>query len=304
MRTRFKPWQLAACLILVCCVILAAVIALRRSNAPHLPDLVSSLPPEAGATLSINLRDLRSAGVFDTLLGSKLGEDAEYKKFVEQTNFDYKTDLDQVLLRFTPKAKYMLLTGRFDWKRLIDYAQRNGGNCRNGYCSMPGSTPDKIISYYALRPNIMALAVGSDPGSAYFIKPRKMQMVELPATPVWMTVPGDVLRDYNTAPEGTRVFLRALSTAQNVLLTLGSAGDRFEAGMNVTCKNAEDAAILRAQLEGVTGELRKMIAREKQTPNPGDLSGVLTSGSFQRDQQHVIGKWPIERSFLYSLSGG
>ncbi|HET8548993.1 MAG TPA: hypothetical protein VFL57_13345, partial [Bryobacteraceae bacterium] len=87
------------------------------------------------------------------------------------------------------------------------------------------------------------------------------------------------------------------------LVALGPAGQRFELSLDVTCKTPEDAAILKAQLEGLTATLQKMIARENQTPNPNDLSGVLTAGRFERREHHVLGRWPIEAAFINSLAG-
>jgi hypothetical protein len=87
------------------------------------------------------------------------------------------------------------------------------------------------------------------------------------------------------------------------MMTIGPSGDAFEVAMDVTCKTEQDAAVLKAQLEGLTALLGKLITREKQTPNPGDLSGVLTAGVFQRDSRHVLGRWPIRKAFLDSLSG-
>jgi hypothetical protein len=50
--------------------------------------------------------------------------------------------------------------------------------------------------------------------------------------------------------------------------------------------------------------LREMIAREHQTPNPGDLSGVLTSGTFNHLGTRVLGSWPLEKGFVEGLLGG
>jgi hypothetical protein len=82
---------------------------------------------------------------------------------------------------------------------------------------------------------------------------------------------------------------------------MGPEQQRYELAMDVTCKTAEEAAILRAQLEGITGLLKKLISRESQTPNPNDLSGILTAGVFQRVDRHVVGKWPVQKSFIESL---
>jgi hypothetical protein len=61
---------------------------------------------------------------------------------------------------------------------------------------------------------------------------------------------------------------------------------------------------LAAQLGSITAMLREMIAREHQTPNPHDLSGVLTSGTFNHLGTRVLGSWPLEKGFVVGLLGG
>jgi hypothetical protein len=111
------------------------------------------------------------------------------------------------------------------------------------------------------------------------------------------------LREQQQLPSGTRVFLKALEPAEQVTMTIGPSGDAFEIAMNVTCKTEQEAAVMKAQLEGLTALLSKLIMRENQKPNPADLSGVLTSGTFERDLRHVKGRWPLPKAFLDSLSG-
>jgi hypothetical protein len=110
-----------------------------------------------------------------------------------------------------------------------------------------------------------------------------------------------MLRSADNLPSGTRLFARAFQNSDRVQFTLGPREERFELAVDVTCKDAEEAVRLRSELEGLTLMLQKLISREKQTPNPSDLSGILTSGSFQRVNQHVMGHWPITRAFLESL---
>jgi hypothetical protein len=112
-----------------------------------------------------------------------------------------------------------------------------------------------------------------------------------------------MLRAQHEAPPGTKLFLKALEAAERLMLTIGPGGEAFEVAMDVTCRTEEQAAILKAQLEGITTFLQKLIQRERQQPNPGDLSGILTSGTFHRDSRRVIGRWPIRKAFLESIAG-
>ena len=48
-----------------------------------------------------------------------------------------------------------------------------------------------------------------------------------------------------------------------------------------------------------------MIARENRTPNPRDLSGVLTAGTFSHDGLRVTGHWPVSHGLIEdTLAGG
>jgi hypothetical protein len=58
------------------------------------------------------------------------------------------------------------------------------------------------------------------------------------------------------------------------------------------------------QLAQITSTLRTFIEREKQTPNPSDWSGVLTSGAFESEGSVVKGSWSIEPGFLQNLVSG
>jgi hypothetical protein len=123
----------------------------------------------------------------------------------------------------------------------------------------------------------------------------------IPDKPVWLHLPTSSMQDQVNLPAGTRLFTRALESARRVMFSLGPEGDKFELMMDVVCRTPEEAAVLRTQLEGITKLLQSLIAREKQTPSMRDLSGVLTSGSFEREAEHVIGRWPIDRAFIDAL---
>ncbi len=60
----------------------------------------------------------------------------------------------------------------------------------------------------------------------------------------------------------------------------------------------------RRQLTNTTELLEKMLERDHMKPNPADLSGVLTAGKFQQQDQRVTGVWPVERAFVENLVNG
>ena len=80
--------------------------------------------------------------------------------------------------------------------------------------------------------------------------------------------------------------------------------DGLAARLDVRCRDERDAADLASQLTHTTSLLREAMAGEHRKPNPADLSGVLTSGSFRNDGRRVLGYWPIERAFVQNMLGG
>ena len=236
---------------------------------------------------------------------SRVATEPEYQSFVRKTGFDYTQDLDMALVAAGPSGKYFLLKGRFDWPSLRGYVGEQHGTCYNTLCRMDGSAKERKISFFPLRTDIMAMAVSPDDSAASYLRnPDSAQRpIYAPAAPVWVSFPPAALESGESLPAGTRMFARGLAGAENVTLSLGPNGGRFEAKLYVDCRSAQDAAALSEQLEKTTLLLRQMIAREHQTPNPRDLSGVLTAGSFRAGGTRVYGYWPIERSFFENLLG-
>lgn len=150
----------------------------------------------------------------------------------------------------------------------------------------------------------MALAVSPDDMAAYQVTRNASHVNPFtPAEPVWMLVPAAVLKDAQSLPAGARAFTIALENAERIVFSIGPDGDHLQVGATVTCKDPETASALLVQLESTTNTLRKWLAREHQHPNPKDLSGVLTAGSFRREDRRVFGQWPVQRAFVDEITG-
>jgi hypothetical protein len=290
----------------VCALAVWGVARFRDRSLRTTADWLQRLPTRDAVVFYIDFAALRQGGVLQMLAGSKVAEEPEYKVFVMKTEFDYTRDLDAVLACFTPSAKYLVAKGRFDWSSLASYAREQGGGCRDALCRMSGSTPERKISFFPLRPNLMGLAVGPDDSSAIDLQSTatRRRELEIPDAPVWISIPPALLKTGADLPPGTRMFATAMQDADGVSIAMAPAGSRFEARLNVQCRSAQQAAALAAQLASTTGMLREMIAREHQTPNPRDLSGVLTSGTFNQVGTRVTGSWPLEKGFVEGLLGG
>lgn len=275
-----------------------------RERAVSPAALLGRLPTANALVFAIDFHHLRQAGILRLLDSSKAAEDPDYVAFVQKTDFNYKRDLDLAVAAFAPTGKFLVLKGHFDWKALRAYAQSQGGACDADLCRMTGSTPDRHISFLPLRSDVMALAVSQDDSAALRLKASGPPAEAPPDGPIWLSIPTDMLRTGDNLPDGTRAFARSVGQAEAVTLSFAPDGNHLAARLNVLCHNAVDAADIALQLQRVTGVLRNMIARENQKPNPSDLSGILTSGSFRPEGRRVYGYWPIDPVFVQTVLAG
>jgi hypothetical protein len=117
-------------------------------------------------------------------------------------------------------------------------------------------------------------------------------------------VPGAVLRPDAGLPSGTQKFVESMRGAEALTLWLAEEDQAFAAKLTVRCSSVAAAAEMASQLTKVTNLLRRMIESEHETPNPADLSGMLTAGSFHNEGASVLGSWPIPQALLQNLLGG
>jgi hypothetical protein len=302
--SKFRAWVLVALVAAICGAALWGVTR-YRSRLLTPASLLKRIPSSDAVVIYLDFAALRHAGVLGMLDSSKVTEEPEYQDFVRKIDFNYKQDLDTVMLAFAPTGKYLLARGQFDWKSLRAYVESENGQCYNALCRMPGSTPDRRISFFPLQSNLMALAVSQDESAALRLESSAAgSNAEVPNAPVWIAFPGAALKSAEGLPDGTRPFARAVERADSVVLSFVPENKRLAAKLTVACHSSQDASDLAAQLSATTKLLSQMIAREHQTPNPADLSGVLTSGSFRSEGARVFGYWPIERAFVENMLGG
>ena len=304
MRFRSQPWHLAALLVAICVGIVAFMYFSRSRGLDSPNELLACLPRSGATVLYVDVNALRRSGILDLFAGSKAAEEIEYKEFVSGTGFDYRRDLDRVAAAISGNTVWFVLRGRFDWSKLKAYTTSRGGVCNFAFCRVQ-TAPNKFVSYYALRPNVMALATSASDSAAYDVGPRPdvARTVDNPDQPVWISVPAATLRDSKSLPAGAQSFVSPLASADKVVFSMGQTNGRMQLSVDVTCASASAASDLLIQLESATNLLRKMLKLEKQTPNPGDLSGVLVAGAFRREDRRVIGVWPVPREFIENIAG-
>ena len=304
MLRRFRPWQLAI-LVVALCVAAVAVARWWRVSAPYdAAHLISVLPMDRATVMYLDTEQLRSSGLLALLAGSKAAEEPDYLKFVDETGFDYRTDLDALAASFEENRVYATLRGRFRWKQLTAYAESQGGECHYSVCTMLGSTAERNISFFPLKSDVLALAISTDPRAVASIGDGGPLQISVPREPFWISVPAAAFNRLDSFPAGTRAFLSPLTHAEKITFAAGPQGDRLQLRLEVACATPEAAADLVKQFSSVTGLLKSMIEREHMTPNPRDLSGVLVAGTFEQRQSTVIGTWPVEHGFVEALASG
>src|SRR5437899_1041688 len=174
---------------------IGAVVYLKtRDLSPEA--VLARLPLDSAAVLSIDFSALRRGGIFEMLSGPVVEEEPEYKTFVEKTSFDYRRDLDHAFISFHSSGVYFLVRGRFDWKRLQDYAREQGGGCSNGVCRMPGSVPARKISFFALKSDLLGMAVSTDESAATRMSEPSTtpRAIVIRRQPVWLLLPSSSLK--------------------------------------------------------------------------------------------------------------
>ncbi|HEX5227146.1 MAG TPA: hypothetical protein VFW44_05525 [Bryobacteraceae bacterium] len=289
----------------VCAIFGAAAYwySLRSHGAPT--SLVATLPSADASVIYVDVDALRRSGILGMLQGAKTSEDPDYQQFVRDTQFDYRHDLDALAGAVKDGRTYFALRGRFHWKNLSAYAAQHGGSCHDNFCVTPGSQADRRISFYLLKPDLLALAVAPDDFAAYQVAAKSAKnLPPTPKEPVWASIPASALQSAGTLPSAAQAFVPALKGADQIVFSLGgNSGQQLELALHVTCKDSAGATVLIAQLESITKELRDVAARQHRKADPADLSALLVAGNFRRDERQVYGTWPIPKAFVDAFAG-
>ncbi|MDP9087468.1 MAG: hypothetical protein M3O26_01835 [Pseudomonadota bacterium] len=306
MKARFHFRQLVAIFLIACALGAGGVYWYRtRRVAPSSDDLVVYLPTANASVLYIDVAAMRRSGILDMLAGSKATEEPDYRQFVAETNFDYRRDMDAVAAAFKDGRIYFALRGRFRWNNLKDYAERHGGSCHNDFCVLAGSQPNRRISFYPLKRDVLAMAVSPDDFAAYQVTGQAAKFALAPSQdPVWATIPAVALRGMDSLPFAARVFVPALQGTDQIVFSISADRDlHLQLGLHVTCTDAPAASTLLTQFERATHTLSELLTHQRQPPDPADFSRVLVAGTFRRDERQVYGTWPISKAFVDAIAG-
>jgi hypothetical protein len=298
-RSRLKVWQFVVLIVLLA-VAAVTVVQWRRFGKYDAAQLLSCLPLDHAVKVYIDADALRAGGFLNVAAGPQTVEEPDYRRFVEETGFDYRRDLKAVAASFVHGDVYLAVQGQFDWKRLSNYAREQRGTCVEAMCSMPASRPGRSISYYLLRRDVLAVAVAPEErGVAKITRPQGKRSSYVPPSPIWVSAPGEAFTDLRGLPDGSHI-LAPLAEAQEASFRVLEQ----EIQLDAACSSADVAARVAQRFTTTTNLLQSMLLREKVSPQPSDLSGVLVGGKFEARASHAIGTWPMQKQFVEALFSG
>ena len=294
-------------LLLFLLVLVGAFFAVQRSRYRFVQtpvDLLRLLPPADATVFFADLAALRSGGYLRILAGPQPAPDIDYTAFVRETGFDYTRDADALCCAVDDRQTFCAVRGRFRWSQLQHYVHSHGGTCQGSLCRVPGTTAARWISFRPVQPDVIAFSVSSSPAAALYVRLSSQPPLAPPDAPLWLRPSRALLSNPAALPLALRIFAISLQSSDSVLLSLKPSPARdaaFSIRVDAACPNPTTADTARNQMELNTKMLELALAREKRKPNPRDLTGLLTSGKFQVDHQHLLGTWLVPKELLETL---
>ena len=308
MRLASKPWLLFGFIAAASIAVVFAIDSYRhrfvRSNA----DLVALVSRDHMTLFFANVQLLREAGLLHFLVGPKTATAQEYEQFVQETHFDYTRDIDAIAGAADNSQTFVVVRGRFDWDRLNQYALSHGGISKAGVLTVSTSRRDRWASFVAIQSDVVGLVVSSDSLAAKALVPHGARHITpaIPQDPVWVKVSQAVLKNPADIPLPLRIFAISMQPASAVLISLDgnreSTATPFGLQLRAECTTKVTAEIICSQLQIQTKMLRLELAHEHADPSPADLTGLLAAGTFEVTGKQVIGKWPVHKELIESLS--
>lgn len=269
-------------------------------------DLMRLLPPGDLTTFYINVGALRKSGLLHLLTGITPSAEKDYTDFVASTDFDYTRDMDALAGAVNSENEtFFLMRGQFNWQKLRQFAVAHGGTCEEEACRAPGTKPHRWVNFIRIQPDTLALAISQNATAADLLRPpgRRVQDMVF-GDPVWVSVAPSLIKDPTALPKAMQIFAISLQAAQSVILSAGQpehSDEAFTVQLEAAFPNAPSADTTCKQLQIQTRLLRLELAHENRQPNPADLTGLLTAGTFQVGNTRVFGTWPVRKEFLNAL---
>ena len=252
--------------------------ALPGSSKAPAPGILDELPPDAPAIAYIDVAALRKlqnsplAGLLG-LTGTAPGQttDRDYAQFVRSTGFDYTRDLDQAAIAFWPSdlspganaqgdnPSLAFADGRFDERKIINYALRVGGRKETAGARTRYIVPGRpAVAFEFLSPTRIAIASGkraehlldlpsrTTPDSA--MQTRIKRVAGAPIFGVARTdqLPASFYADFKNSPQ----LERMVRSIQSLSLSGQPEGEDIHLALDAECDSMTDAIEISTLLDG------------------------------------------------------
>jgi hypothetical protein len=168
---------------------------------------------------------------------------------------------------------------------------------------MEGSSEERQISFFPLRVDVMALAVGPDRSLAWSLAERgKGLNPGPPASPIWIRFEPQALREAG-ASEPLRVLLGLMEGAEEVQLEVTKSASGYQGLLEAECRSPETATWMASQLTAATRALGALSAGEGKASGQTTVGEMLAQGVFEARGSRVFGRWPISQAFVEGILG-
>jgi hypothetical protein len=261
----------------------------RRSDVRA---MLAELPARDGLTVYVDARALRQSGILQRLAGEAGAEEDDYKAFVAATGFEYRRDLNAVLLRAENGRRWIVADARIDLAKLRRYFLAHGGRCVSELCSMQGSAPERQISWVRLRSGRLGIAVNPDPlAAAAFGDLAPEPQWQPPAAPLWVFAPAKMLDAGPGAPAWLELAVQGMQGAKWLLWSAGASGSRLQVRLEIACPDGEKAREIAGRWDSVLASLREAAAAHGDQDS---LPSLLAGGRIRAAGDRVEGEWIFE----------
>jgi hypothetical protein len=257
-----------------CLVLAGAVVYFHRTSqrqetgtAGAPPDLMSLLPKDAPAVFYVDATALRGSQFVVQAIAAApaVKEDVDYQRFVAQSGFDYTKDLDHVAGAVWPgvgPARLVAIAeGRFDQKKIVEYALRSGTASQAGATTIYKvklQDPKKTVELAFLGPTLLALAEGMELDGVLKAQTSAADMeiaahVQGVAGSAFFAVAraGELRKATAQTTSGAAQLNQILDQVEFLSLVAEPKGDNLDMAVEADCKTAGNALRLSTLIEGL-----------------------------------------------------
>lgn len=287
-------------------------------------DLIHQLPSGASAIVYADMAQLRASAFAKELaaLAPSSDQDPQYTAFVKTTGFDYSRDLDRAALALwphkAPTTVLVLAEGRFDRKKIANYALQTGNVAKEGgleVYEVPEQGSDRRIRFAFLASNRLALADG--PALNTLLKPTtsnnldpimSARVAQVSGAPIFSVARTENLpQDIGIDESHDAQLARMLKSIRSISLAGQPDASNLNIAANAECDSALDALQLMTLLDGLRwmgrAELADPKVRQQIGPQWRPLDELLKAASLTHSGRTLRLRAQLTEQMLAIASG-